>query len=294
MSNDNFTPPGAPTAGDRTVMVPTPGAAAPNRQPQQPSPFNAGEVQQDIRIRNSLNPLVAAASKLLGAIIKLRTTMNHANVPDLHKRLTREIQGFEREAKQLSLSPETVLTARYLLCTVVDEVVLSTPWGSSSGWSQHSLLSLFHKETFGGEKCFLILQRMLEAPAQHLETLELFYLCLSLGFQGKYRLAPRGHEQLEQIRDNLYQTIEGHRPAMERDLSPHWQGCVERKTRLIQYVPLWVIASVVFGVLAATYSGYRWWLYQGATPVAAEITALVGEEAPATEKKDNGEAATNR
>ncbi|AMX03987.1 type IV secretion protein DotU [Microbulbifer thermotolerans] len=228
-------------------------------------------------MRNSLNPLVAAASKLLGAVIKLRATANHDNVPDLHKRLTREIQNFEREARQLSLSPETVLTARYLICTVVDEVVLSTPWGSASGWSQHSLLSLFHKETFGGEKCFAILQRMLEVPGNHLELLELFYLCLSLGFQGKYRLVQRGHEQLEQIRDTLYQTIERHRPPMERDLSPHWRGCVERKTRLIHYIPLWVIASVAFGMMLLTYSGYRWWLYESATPVAERIAAAAAE-----------------
>ncbi|SEA23376.1 type IVB secretion system protein IcmH/DotU [Microbulbifer marinus] len=280
MSNDSFTPPRAPTAGDRTVIVPTPGAAAASRPPgnAQPNAFAGADVQRDISIRNSLNPLVAAASKLLGVIIKLRTTMKHDNVPDLHKRLTREIQNFEREAKQLSLAPETVLTARYLLCTVVDEVVLTTPWGTASGWSQHSLLSLFHKETFGGEKSFLILQRMLETPGSHLELLELFYLCLSLGFQGKYRLVQRGHEQLEQIRDNLYQTIESHRPAMERDLSPHWQGCVERKTRMIHYIPLWVIASVVFGLLAVTYSGYRWWLYQSATPVAESIAAMAGDK----------------
>ncbi len=284
MSNDSFTPPRAPTAGDRTVIVPTPGAASTQAPPGHPGgTFQGADLQQEIRVRNSLNPLVAAASKLLGVIIKLRTTMNHGNVPDLHKRLTREIQSFEREAKQLSLSPETVLTARYLLCTVVDEVVLTTPWGSASGWSQHSLLSLFHKETFGGEKCFAILQRMLETPGTHLELLEMFYLCLSLGFQGKYRLVQRGNEQLEQIRDNLYQTIESHRPEMERDLSPHWRGCVERKTRLIHYIPLWVIASVVFGLLVVTYSGYRWWLYESATPVAESIVAAAADEAENTQ-----------
>ena len=282
MSNDAYSTPGA---ADRTVMVPTPGAAAPASAQPRAQNFSAGDAAADLRIRNSLNPLISAASKLLGAIIKLRTTMNHNNVPDLHKRLTREIQSFEREAKQLSLPQETVLTARYLLCSVVDEIVLSTPWGTASGWSQHSLLSLFHKDTFGGEKCFQILQRTLETPGSHIELLELFYLCLSLGFQGKYRLVPRGYEQLEQIRDNLYRTIESHRPPMDRDLSPRWQGCVERKTRLIQYIPLWVIASVVFGVLATTFSGYRWWLYQSATPVATEIQALTAETAQPVEQK---------
>ncbi|QIL90441.1 DotU family type IV/VI secretion system protein [Microbulbifer sp. SH-1] len=276
MSNDAYTP---LSAGDRTIMIPTPGAAGGRgQQPVPPQGMPVGDGAAELRIRNSLNPLISAASKLLGAIVKLRSTMNHNNVPDLHKRLTREIQNFEREAKQLSLTPETVLTARYLLCSVVDEIVLSTPWGAASGWSQHSLLSLFHKETFGGEKCFLILQRTLETPGSHLQLLELFYLCLSLGFQGKYRLVQRGYEQLEQIRENLYRTIESHRPEMERDLSPRWKGCVERKTRLIQYIPLWVIASVVLGVLTVTFSGYRWWLYHSATPVATEIRMLADKD----------------
>ncbi|WKD50018.1 type IVB secretion system protein IcmH/DotU [Microbulbifer spongiae] len=279
MSKESFTPPPASGAGDRTVMIPTPGAAAPVQPDPIPEQFfaNPGNAA-DRQVRNSLNPMVSAASKLLGVIIKLRTTMNHTNVPDLHKRLTREIQAFEREAKQLALTPESVLTARYLLCTVVDEMVLTTPWGTASGWSQHSLLSLFHKETFGGEKCFAILQRMLETPASHQELLELFYLCLSLGFQGKYRLVQRGHEQIEQIRDELYRTIEQHRPTMERDLSPRWQGCVERKSRLIHFVPLWVIMSVALGLLVATYSGYRWWLYETTTPVVDRVAELTGTE----------------
>ncbi|GAA5443496.1 hypothetical protein Misp06_01673 [Microbulbifer sp. NBRC 101763] len=288
MSNESFTPPPTPNAGDRTVMIPTPGAAAP-AQPAAPSQqafFASPGGSVDMQIRNSLNPLVSAASKLLGVIIKLRTTMNHSNVPDLHKRLTKEIQAFEREAKQLALAPESVLTARYLLCTVVDEVVLTTPWGTASGWSQHSLLSLFHKETFGGEKCFAILQRMLETPASHLELLELFYLCLSLGFQGKYRLVQRGHEQIEQIRDELYRTIEQHKPAMDRDLSPRWQGCVERKSGLIHYVPLWVVMSVALGLLVATYSGYRWWLYETTTPVADRVVDLTGSDSEAPQGEE--------
>ncbi|MCH9691884.1 MAG: type IVB secretion system protein IcmH/DotU [Gammaproteobacteria bacterium] len=276
MVNNGFNSFSAGGAGDHTLVVPTPGGSRPTSAASgaQAQAFFGEQHQPSIKLGNSLNPLVAAASKLLSVTIKLRTTMNHTKVPDLHKRLAAEIQHFEREAKQLALTSEIVLTARYWLCTVIDEVVLSTPWGVSSGWSQHSLLSLFHKETFGGEKCFAILLRTLETPGTNLELLELFYLCLSLGFQGKYRLVPRGHEQLEKIRDNLYQTIENHRPTMERDLSPHWQGCVEKSRRLIQYVPMWVIASVVFGLLAVVYSGYRWSLYNSATPVVQTIDSL--------------------
>ena len=264
-----------PGASDRTVMIPTPGAARSSagagqgRRAASPQPAMAGN--EKIDVRHGLNPLVTGATTLLTLVTKLRSTMKHDQVPDLHKRLTEEIKSFERNARNAGISGDTVVAARYLLCSVIDEMVLNTPWGAGSGWSQHSLLSLFHQETSGGEKSFLILQKLLETPGTHLDLLELYYLCLSLGFQGKYRVMPRGNEQLEQIRENLYHTIESHRPGWESELSPHWEGSVKPSEYLKNYIPLWVIASVVMALLVLTYSGFRYWMYQETTPVAESI-----------------------
>ena len=263
-----------PGASDRTVMIPTPGAARSSAGAGQgraapPQPAMAGN--EKIDVRHGLNPLVTGATTLLTLVTKLRSTMKHDQVPDLHKRLTEEIKSFERNARNAGISGDTVVAARYLLCSVIDEMVLNTPWGAGSGWSQHSLLSLFHQETSGGEKSFLILQKLLETPGTHLDLLELYYLCLSLGFQGKYRVMPRGNEQLEQIRENLYHTIESHRPGWESELSPHWEGSVKPSEYLKNYIPLWVIASVVMALLVLTYSGFRYWMYQETTPVAESI-----------------------
>lgn len=272
-----------PGAGDRTVMIPTPGAARQGSRPQPPqgSPAPLGEM---LEVKNGLNPLVNAAATLLTLVHKLRTTMQYDNPPELHRRLTEELKSFERNARNSGIAPETALTARYLLCSVVDEVVLNTPWGAGSGWSQHSLLSLFHQETSGGEKSFQILQRLLETPGTHLDILELFYLCLSLGFQGKYRVMPRGSEQIEQIRDNLYNTIEQHRPPREGDLSPNWEGTVKPQSLMKNYIPMWVVASVVLAVLVLTYSGFRYWMYEETTPVAQRILSGISEPVQTTEK----------
>jgi type VI secretion system protein ImpK len=269
MSGDRPIPGGA----DRTVIIPTPGAARGAQTPP-PAAGNFGlQSNERIEIKTGLNPLVNSATTLLTLVIKLRSTMQHANVPDLHKRLTEEIKAFESKTRNAGIAGDSVIAARYLLCSVIDEVVLNTPWGASSGWSQHSLLSLFHQETSGGEKCFLILQRMLETPGIHLDVLELFYICLSLGFQGKYRVVSGGGQQIEQIRDNLYKTIESHRPVPAHDLSPNWEGTVKAKDRMANFIPLWVFASVVLAALLLTFSGFRYWLYQTSDPVASKIAA---------------------
>lgn len=286
-----FTPPAG--AADRTIMIPTPGgrnSASASHVPvhNMVAPTPAMQAQfaspEPIQLRRGLNPLVNAAATLLTVTIKLRNTASHDNVVELHKRLTDEIKAFDLQAQRSGAAPESVISARYLLCTVVDEIVLNTPWGARSGWSQHSLLSLFHQETFGGEKCFVILQRMQENPGKHLDTFELYYLCLSLGFEGKYRLAHRGHEQLDQIRDGLYQTIENHRGQMQKDLSPRWQGLGKARSGMMDYLPLWVISSCLLAALVLSYSGFRYWLYDTTLPTADNLRQqmTVSEPLPRT------------
>ncbi|AFU98090.1 type IVB secretion system protein IcmH/DotU [Simiduia agarivorans] len=258
---------------DRTIMVPTPGAR--KGSAPRPQSYAGTPLAERVHIRKGLNPLVNTATTLLAVATKLRTTPQHSDVPDLHRKLTEELKDFEQRARAQGCAEESVVTARYLLCTLVDEIVLNTPWGANSGWSQHSLLSLFHHETFGGEKCFSILTRLLESPGRNLDLLELFYLCLSLGFEGKYRLAPRGHEQLEQVRDNLYQTLENQRPFPEQDLSPHWETDTVKPKYRFDLIPLWVIAATFGAILLLSYSGLRWWLHDTTHPVAADIESRI-------------------
>lgn len=280
-------------AADRTVMRPRPGgrgnlqqtpnASVQNHENQtnynsiaQPAASYQGFDTQAAYFRTGkgLNPLVNVASTLIGVFEKTHKSMNHTNVGGLHQRLVNEIKVFEVNAKDQNIRPEVILSARYILCTVLDEAVLNTPWGAESAWTQRTLLSMFHNETSGGEKFFLILDRMRDMPAENLYILEMIYIFLSLGYEGKYRVIHRGKESLEQIRDELFRIIRNHRGEYERSLSPSWEGLGRMKKTLAQYVPMWVIASVVGGILLLSYSGFRYWLYESSSPVARQLTDI--------------------
>jgi type VI secretion system protein ImpK len=289
MSDDDktvFIQPGVPQSnqtGDRTIMVPRPGNrpivqntdSSINKSPPASSANPATLDSSDIVIQNGLNPLVVAASTILTVSSRLRTMLEHNDIPGLQRQLIDEIKKFEYSAKQKRVTPEQIVPARYLLCTMLDEIVLHTPWGANSRWSEHSLLSQFHNETGGGEKCFLVLQKMLEAPAQHLEVLELFYLCLGLGFAGKYKIDPQGKGHLEHISNTLFQTITNYRGEFEPDLSPNWSSATAPKRSMMQYIPLWVVTSCVLLVLLLTFSGFRLWLYQANEPSFELLTTLL-------------------
>lgn len=272
--------------GDRTVTRPRPGRSQRAQDeyadlPQSRSNVSPelskvrnGKVGTEFHTRIGLNPLVNAASILVAVFDKTRHSMSHSDVAGLHQRLVKEIKDFEERAREQGIKPEVILSARYLICTVLDEAVLNTPWGSESAWSQRSLLTVFHGETSGGEKCFLILERMRQAPAENLDILELFYICISLGFEGKFRVAPGGRDQLYQIRDDLFATIRRYRGDYERALSSRWQGLGRSGNSLTEYLPMWVVVSVAAAVLFFGYSGFRYWLHTSATPVALELREI--------------------
>jgi len=277
--------------GDSTVIKPTPGRRGsqtqmprtPDAMPQsgnrQPAPqasyaayANPGSAQ--FKTLYGLNPVVNAASLLIAVFYKTRQTVSHPNVGGLHQTLVAAIRNFETMANEKGVSSEIVLAARYIICAALDEAVLNTPWGAESAWTQRSLLSTFHNETHGGEKFFLLLEKMKERAAQNLDILELMYIFLSLGFEGKFQLNPRGREMVERIRDDLFQTIRNFRGDYERALSPSWQGLGKAKNTLAHYVPLWVVASILAGILVLSYSGFRYWLYHSTDNVTQQFNDI--------------------
>ena len=206
----------------------------------------------------SVNPLIAAASGLLSEVVQLKHSYHAEDLYALKERLTTAIKLFEHRAFGEGAESGQVMAARYVLCTVIDEAVVTTPWGNESEWSQMSLLSTFHNETFGGEKFFQLLERLTRNPVKHLQMLELMYLCLALGFEGKYRVLPRGMLELEAIRDSVYRQIRQLRGDIPRELSPHWQGLQHGRRSLVRIVPWWLVALFTLMCLGVLYGGFAW------------------------------------
>jgi len=283
---------------DRTILRPTPGGrrgpgapatpapspAAPQQpyaqQPQaQSQPASMGAPAALTGLSGGLNPLTAAATTLLALIAQLRDSASHPDPESLFQHVSQEVQQFEAAARSRGEPADVILGARYVLCTAIDETVLNTPWGGQSCWATQTLLGTFHNETWGGEKFFQLLDRLIQEPARNLHLLELMYLCLSLGFEGKFRVQERGRAMLEGIQENLYQTIRMHRGDVERSLSPRWLGVQDKRTRLARYVPLWVVAAVSAGLLVLVYWGFLIAINSSANPALTEMAAL-GRNAP--------------
>ena len=115
------------------------------------------------------------------------------------------------------------------------------------------MVSTFHQEVHSGERFFDLLGQMRQNPGRFLPVIELMYLCMSLGFQGRYRLSPRGPAELDRLREETYALIVRQRQAPEPDLSPHWLGVAAPYRPLRPMIPLWVAASAALAVIGGMF-----------------------------------------
>lgn len=201
----------------------------------------------------AINPVIEHASKLIAAMMQLRSNPENVDLDILHESLVAEIKAFETRLINNNYDRVSVLAMRYCMCTVLDEFVLRSRVGGASDWSSRSLLNTFYNETWGGEKFFKVLEKLNYEPKQNLHLLELLYICIRLGFHGRYRVADSGREELIELSDDLFNTIRQERGDFERVLAPTAKRHIKGNQRIRYRIPIWGLVLLIVGGLAGSY-----------------------------------------
>jgi type VI secretion system protein ImpK len=236
-------------AGDRT-MIARPGATLAARDTQ-PSPFSPIDAETALRSLETAgpNPLIAAAAPLIALANRLRGLANHEAVDNLRTKVVDELRVFQQNARNRNIADDEVRYGHYAVCALIDEVVLSTPWGAKSSWPKQSLVATFHNEVVSGNRMFEMAESLEARPNRSPNLLELIYLCISFGFEGRTRVQERGASTLQKMRDRVYKAIRERRGPYEKALSVRWKGVDARYQPMSRQIPLWVFAAG-FAVLA--------------------------------------------
>lgn len=229
-------------------------------------------------------PLIDAAMPLLLLLASLHSLSRAPDPATLRQRAIDEIRAFDTAARAAGLAAEQVHPARYILCASIDDCVLATPWGSASPWTQASLVSMFHGEVVSGEGVFLLIESVKRDPQRHLDLLTLLHLCLSLGYQGQYRLSPRGPAELDRIREELHSLLRRYRPGGESGLSPCWEGVPAPYQPPRAGLPLWAAAAAGLLLVGLAWGGGRLWLSPRAETLADRAGTLPPSQMPALDR----------
>lgn len=285
MSDQDKTLIGYGTDTNETVIRPRPGFRPGQGQGSQRSfnelrsstpeaPVSPPPAGSDSAVASAWNPLVEAASTLFFRSAQIRNTATNDDVYGLRSQFVNDLAEFDQRTRGSETPPEQLTDARYALCTFVDETVLNTPWGSQSKWQEESLLSTFFNETWGGDRFFAILDRAKQQPGRNLALLEVLFVCLVLGFEGKFHVLERGRARLEEIIDDLFRTLRVQHGDLDRELSPHWRGVETGTNRVSSYLPLWVLAAIAAALLVSLYLAFRFALSGATYPVFDKLSSL--------------------
>ncbi|WP_246624927.1 type VI secretion system protein TssL, long form [Oceanobacter mangrovi] len=219
--------------------------------------------------------LLDAADPLLALVPQLRQLNGQIDVGSLQREIVALVKQFGHQLTAAGVDPETRQQASYILCSLLDETVLNTAWGEHSVWSQKSLLSSVHGETYGGERIFGLLDEVLLSPGQHLDLIELMYLVLSLGFMGKYRIHPQGPFKVEQIRSQIYELLIRSKDDHPQELSPSITPVAGLKNRIFTFLPVWMLWAVLLLGGFAVYSYQLMSLNELSDATVSRVAALV-------------------
>ncbi len=221
------------------------------------------------------NRMLDAAMPLFGLVMRLRTLDALPHIDAVHRQVRAQIDNLQAEMRQQGYEPAQWLAYSYGLCLYIDEAVMERPWGMNSCWSQTPLLSIFHDETWGGEKVFTVLSRLMREPQRYQDVLEFMYFALCLGLKGKYAIAPKGEETLNGLIHQLHGLIRELRGPTPQEVCDPYTHVAARNVRLNRQWPWWSPLALCGVALGVAYGFYSYRLHLITTEVLASLNGIL-------------------
>jgi len=213
-----------------------------------------------------VNPLISKAQILLLYSGILSSSSPPDSTQQLQQTLTATIDEFSSALDDID--PEHLDSARYALCALLDETIVSTRWGGPV-WPDYSLLRQYYDQDYRGEEFFTRIEAAGRQREQGVQLLELFHLCLSLGYSGRFHQRRQTEGRIKQLRIQVASLIDQYREAPAAALSAPIQQQRQRRR-----LPIWIMTSLLGALLLGAYQGMSWHLSQVGAPLLKSIQAL--------------------
>lgn len=198
-----------------------------------------------------------------------------ADADSFRTRIKQVLAAAEQEARQAGYGSDDARLALFAVIAFLDETVLNSRQPMFADWPRRPL----QEEVFGvhmaGELFFQYLQQLLGRPDSEdlADVLEVYELCLLLGFKGRYS-ASRGAE-LQVLSSQVSQKIERVHGGTS-ELSPRWRpSSTDIGQPRDPWVPRLIAAAISAAALAVVlYIGFAISLHSGKSDLVGLTTQL--------------------
>jgi type VI secretion system protein ImpK len=139
---------------------------------------------------------------------------------DLRQRIVDVLDRMVGAARAAQVPEAEIAEARYALVAFIDEQILKSSWPGRVEWMNQPLQLMLYREVTAGENFFARMRALLNHGG-HEGALEIYYLCIALGFRGAYGVSGNAAALAsfgDAARDRVVATL----PSAAK-LSPHAQ-----------------------------------------------------------------------
>jgi type VI secretion system protein ImpK len=156
-----------------------------------------------------LDRLALLYEGILTAIVRVQTSRQQVQDPEsLRIRMKQALKEIAEIAPRKGYSAEDLQEADFAVVAFLDETILAASDGSASQWAGKSLCEELFGQRSAGELFFKRLEalRANRDSLELAEVLEVYYLCLLLGYEGKF--SGGSSPELQMLMSNVRERVE--------------------------------------------------------------------------------------
>ena len=208
-------------------------------------------------------------------ILKLRETDEYGDSDLLRSRIIDLLKTAHENAMHQAIPSEDIKDARFAIVAFLDETVISSSWSERVSWITRPLQVQFYGEAVAGKEFYDRLERLKADAAMRHDVLNVYYLCLALGFKGKYQMmGAAGQNELRTQIEDTYARLRATAHVSSQALSPNGLPGDQFATEVKSKLPSWVIAVSAACVGLIVYLVFSFMLNGSLNEACAQLAAF--------------------
>jgi type VI secretion system protein ImpK len=225
----------------------------------------------------AVNAIYWPSAEALVTAVRLGSDGEMASPEALREQLLGVLQRMVSRCRQAGIADKEIAEARYAVVAFMDERILRSNWAGRVEWMNRPLQLQLYNEFAAGEN-FFVRMRTLLAEGGESRALEIYSLCLALGFVGAAGAAQQAQSVTEEARRRLVRAAAGASISPHAVPADHYSATTPRRPFVLA-VALSCVLVVALGV-----GLLRWSLDNRLARTTRDLTAARAAQAPAKGK----------
>jgi type VI secretion system protein ImpK len=198
--------------------------------------------------------LLACIAPVIHALMPLKVREDISQISaNFRDQIIECFDVFERKCYENQIPTSQMQDALTATC---DELVMSSGASFRMEWMSRPLQLEFYGNNRAGEEFFERMDKLRMGNEDKLKVLEVYYICLQLGFEGAYKI--KGLEQLKALMVDIRAQLEDASGSTNMQLSSDGvpqEGFVMKVGRNLPY---WVIFSIGLSLIMFLFMGFHY------------------------------------